>query len=195
MNPQNRHVRTDNRLAHEGSQGPPRRRPRGARPLERRPARRFPLYAPIRHLHAGFVLWLGRVGGIMTCLLYHVVTSRRKEDKRGPGDVPNQEQTPALNGSRKWRSSPPQIVSTGATVGRRVRRTLSAARRQRHLHSAVRREAPQQLLGLLRPRRRGARRGPHLHLLQGGDRRRSHEQLAGSRRDARDAQHALQGMR
>jgi hypothetical protein len=36
--------------------------------------------------------------------------------------------------------------------------------RRRHLHPAQRGEAPQQLPRLLRPVRRRARRGPHLHL-------------------------------
>ncbi len=51
----------------------------------------------------------------------------------------------------------------------------------------VRGQAAQQLLGSLRPRRRGPGRGPDLHLLGQRDRRRPHQQLAGARRDAGDA--------
>ena len=41
---------------------------------------------------------------------------------------------------------------------------------------------PEQLPGALGPRRRRSRRGPHLHQLREGVRRRPHQQLAGSRR-------------
>ena len=49
---------------------------------------------------------------------------------------------------------------------RGVRRAVPAARRQRDVHEALRRQAPRQLLGPLGPRRRGPGRGPHLHLLE-----------------------------
>ena len=66
----------------------------------------------------------------------------------------------------------------------RVRAALQAARRRRHLHPPVRRQAAQQLLGPLGPRRRGPRRGPDLRLLEERGRRRADQQLAGPRRDA-----------
>ena len=44
-------------------------------------------------------------------------------------------------------------------------RLCQAAGRRRHLHQAVGRQAAEQLLGPLGPRRRGPGRGPHLHLL------------------------------
>ena len=44
-------------------------------------------------------------------------------------------------------------------------RLCAAARRRGHVHAAQRREAPEQLLGALRSRRRRPGRGPHVHLL------------------------------
>ena len=79
-------------------------------------------------------------------------------------------------------------------VGRGVRPALPATRGQRHLHPAVRGQAPEQLLGPLRPGRRGPGRGPHLHLLHQGGRRRAHQQLAGPRRDAGRADRPVRGV-
>ena len=78
-------------------------------------------------------------------------------------------------------------------VGRGVRPAVPAAGGQRHLHPAVRRQAAQQLLGPLRPRRRGPGGGPHLHLLDPRVRRRADQQLAGSRRDAGAPDRSFQG--
>ena len=50
---------------------------------------------------------------------------------------------------------------------------------------------PEQLLGPLGPRRRGPGRGPHLHLLGAGDRRRPDQQLARPGRDAPDTSNGL----
>ena len=55
------------------------------------------------------------------------------------------------------------------------------ARRGRHVHQAQRGEAPEQLPRPLRPERRRARRGPHLHLQPREARRRPDEQLDGAR--------------
>ena len=49
---------------------------------------------------------------------------------------------------------------------------------------------PNSYLALVRPQRRGARRGPHLHLLRERARRRPDQQLDGPGRDAREAQRA-----
>ena len=57
--------------------------------------------------------------------------------------------------------------STGATA--RPRSTSSSAQQlvaARHVHQARRGQAPELLLGPLRPGRRRPRRGPHLHLLR-----------------------------
>ena len=74
----------------------------------------------------------------------------------------------------------------GALV-RRLRGGVRPARRRagrgRHVRAAVRRQAAQQLPRAVRPRRRRPGRGPHVHLLRARDRRRSHQQLAGPRRD------------
>ena len=64
-------------------------------------------------------------------------------------------------------------------------------RRLRHVHDARRGQAPEQLLGPLRPRRRRPRRGPHVHLLDQRARRRPEQQLAPARRDARRDDRAL----
>ena len=74
---------------------------------------------------------------------------------------------------------------------RRVRGPLSRARRGRHLHRARPCEAAQQLPGALRPQRRRACRGPHLHLLARPHGRRAHQQLARPRRDAGHAHRAV----
>ena len=79
-------------------------------------------------------------------------------------------------------------------LGRRVRPALPGAGRRRDVHPAVRRQAAQQLLGALRPRRRGPRRGPHLHLLGEGDRRRPDQQLARPGRDAQPPRRPLHGL-
>ena len=50
---------------------------------------------------------------------------------------------------------------------------------------------PNSLPRPLEPRRRGPRRGPHLHLLAARRGRRPHQQLAGPGRDARDAEGAV----
>ena len=63
-------------------------------------------------------------------------------------------------------------------------RLTDAAGRGRHLPAAQRREAAELVPGAVRPVRRGARRVPHLHLLRARDRRRPHQQLDGSGRDA-----------
>ena len=54
---------------------------------------------------------------------------------------------------------------------------------------------PAQLLGPLRPRRRRPGGGPDLHLLDRRGRRRPDQQLAGARRDARDADRVCSGDR
>ena len=74
---------------------------------------------------------------------------------------------------------------------RGVRAPVPAARRRRHLHQARRGQAPEQLLGPLRPGRRRPRRGPHLHLLRERGRRRPDQQLARPGRDARRADAAV----
>ena len=56
------------------------------------------------------------------------------------------------------------------------------------------RAPPRLLLGAFRPQRRRTGRGPHVHLLRARDRRRSHEQLEGPRRDAGDARPAVPGL-
>ena len=70
-------------------------------------------------------------------------------------------------------------------LGRGVRPAVRRARRQRHVHVARPGQAAEQLLGPLRSRRRGPRRGPHVHLLGRRARRRPEQQLARARRDAR----------
>ncbi len=67
-------------------------------------------------------------------------------------------------------------------------------RRDRHLHPAVGGQASPLLLGPLRRRRRGPCRGPDLHLLEGRGRRRPHQQLARSRRDAGHPDRPLPGL-
>ena len=62
---------------------------------------------------------------------------------------------------------------------------MPAARRRGHLRAALRRQAPELLPGAVGPRRRRARRGPHVHLLRARGRRRPDEQLARPGRDAR----------
>ena len=72
-------------------------------------------------------------------------------------------------------------------------RLCRRARRRRHVHAARRGQAPEQLLGALRSRRRRPRRGPHVHLLGSEERRRPDQQLARPRRDARRAARAVHG--
>ncbi len=60
------------------------------------------------------------------------------------------------------------------------------ARRPGHFQEAQRGQATQLLLRRLRPDGRGARRGPHLHLLRAGEGRRPDQPLEGPRRDAGD---------
>ena len=67
----------------------------------------------------------------------------------------------------------PELVDAG---------TFTAARRG---------QAPEQLLGALRPGRRRPRRGPHVHLLGHRGGRRAQQQLARPRRDARRAERAV----
>ena len=59
----------------------------------------------------------------------------------------------------------PDAIVLVRRLRRGVRPAVPAARRRRHLHQARRRQAPEQLLGPLRPGRRRPRRGPHVHLL------------------------------
>ena len=66
-------------------------------------------------------------------------------------------------------------------------RLCAATGRRRHLQEAEPGAAPEQLPGLQRPERRGARRRPHLHLLRAQGRRRPDQQLDGPGRDARAA--------
>ncbi len=72
-----------------------------------------------------------------------------------------------------------------------VRAVLPGARRRRHLPAPLRRQAAQLLPRLVGPERRGAGRGPDLHLHRGRGRRRPDQQLAGARRDEGDARRAL----
>ena len=80
-------------------------------------------------------------------------------------------------------------------LGGGVRPPLPGAGRQGHVREALRRQAAQLLPGALRPRRRRPGRGPHLHLLREGGRRRPHQQLARSRRDARGPRASSSGAR
>ena len=59
-----------------------------------------------------------------------------------------------------------------------VRPALSGARRRGHVRASLGRQAPWLLPRALGRRRRGSSRGPHLHLLGPGARRRPREQLA-----------------
>ncbi|CAK7281423.1 hypothetical protein SGPA1_12216 [Streptomyces misionensis JCM 4497] len=68
----------------------------------------------------------------------------------------------------------------------RVRAAGRGARDQGHLQEARPGQAPALLLRRLRPDRRRARRGPHLHLLRDGGGRGPDQQLEGPRRDAGD---------
>src|SRR5829696_5326347 len=63
-------------------------------------------------------------------------------------------------------------------LGGGVRPPLQAARGRRDVRAAQRRQAPQLVPLPLGSRRRGARGGPHLHLLEAGGGRGAHEQLA-----------------
>ncbi len=71
-------------------------------------------------------------------------------------------------------------------LGRGVRPARPGAGRRRHLRAALRRQAPELLPLPLRSRRRRPGRGPDLHLLRAGGRRRPDQQLARPRRDAGD---------
>ena len=66
-------------------------------------------------------------------------------------------------------------------LGRGVRPPLPGARRRRAPSSASRRQAPELLPRAVGPRRRRARRGPHVHLLRARGGRRPDQQLAGPR--------------
>ncbi len=69
----------------------------------------------------------------------------------------------------------------------RVRAAVPAAGRWRHHAPPEPRAAAQQLSRMQRPERRGARRGPHLHLQREEGGRRPDQQLDGPARDARHA--------
>ena len=66
-------------------------------------------------------------------------------------------------------------------------RLCRGARRRRHVRAALGRQAPELLPRAVGPRRRRARRGPHVHLLGVRGRRRPDQPLARSGRDARAA--------
>ena len=69
-------------------------------------------------------------------------------------------------------------------IGGGVRPAVPAAGRRRHVPQALRGQAPQLLPGALGSGRRGARRGPHVHLLGVRGGRRTDQQLARTGRDA-----------
>ncbi len=66
--------------------------------------------------------------------------------------------------------------------------------RGRGLYQTESGETPQQLSRPLPPQRRGAGREPHLHLLDQGGGRRSHQQLDGPQGDAGHSQGEVQGL-
>ena len=129
-----------------------------------------------------------------------------EEPRRGVGQVPsqhgnhryprssNQERASAglgRGGRGAHRTRPDPLVRR---VGGGVRQPVSGARRRGHVRAAVRRQAPQLLSGAVGSRRRGARRGPHVHLLGHRGRSRADEQLARPGGDARDADRAVRGL-
>ena len=103
---------------------------------------------------------------------------------------------PCARGSRTGRPCSSRSACTGATAPRRRTSALCGALvAAGHVHAPRRRQAPQLLLGALRPRRRRTRRGPHVHLQRARGGRRPDQQLARPRRHARGAARALRRAR
>ena len=111
-------------------------------------------------------------------------------DIAAPARRPHPASGTDLVGERDRRTDPAGQRGLVRRLRGGVRAPVRGARREGHVQEARPDQAPQLVLRRLRPQRRRARRGPHLHLLREGGGRRPDQQLEGPRRDAGDLHRA-----
>ncbi len=112
--------------------------------------------------------------------------------KRDPRHTPQQKRPSPPLGRKNGPAHPTRPHPLGGRFPRRARRHLRRNGRERHLHQAERKALARLLLRPLRCRRRSPRGRPHLHLLVLQRRRRSHQQLGRSIRNAQKIARRLQ---